>query len=43
MAKYVLGGMTKGMLWGVAVEEGVFLAVLLKMKEIMEFWDKPLA
>lgn len=43
LSKYVLGGMTKGKLWSVAVEEGIFLAVLLKMKEIMEFWDKPLA
>jgi len=43
LSKYVLGGMTKGVLWEQAVEEGVFLAVLLKMKEIMEFWDKPLA
>ncbi len=43
LSKYVLGGMTKGVLWGIAVEEGIFLAVLLKMKEIMEFWDKPLA
>lgn len=43
LSKYVLGGMTKGALWEIAVKEGIFLAVLLKMKEIMEFWDKPLA
>ncbi len=43
LSKYVLGGMTKGVLWGVAVEEGIFLEILLRMKEIMEFWDKPLA
>lgn len=24
LSKYVLGGMTKGVLWGVAVEEGIF-------------------
>jgi len=43
LSKYVLGGMTKGALWGSAVEEGIFLEILLKMKELMEFWDKPLA
>jgi len=43
MAKYVLGGMTKGRLWSEGVESGVFLQALLKMKEILEVWDKPLA
>ncbi|MBQ9929045.1 MAG: hypothetical protein IJO65_13880 [Lachnospiraceae bacterium] len=43
MAKYVLGGMTKGHLWSLAVENGVFLAALQKIKELLEVWDKPLA
>ena len=43
LSKYVLGGMTKGVLWGQAVEEGVFLAVLLRMKKLLEIWDAPLA
>ena len=43
LTKYVLGGMTKGTLWSTAVTEGIFLDILLKMKEIVEFWDKPLA
>ena len=43
MAKYVLGGMTKGKLWSEAVENGVFLQALLKIKELLEVWDKPLA
>lgn len=43
LSKYVLGGMTKGTVWNTAVTEGIFLDVLLKMKEIVEFWDKPLA
>lgn len=43
LSKYVLGGMTKGTLWSEAVTEGIFLDVLLKMKEVVEFWDKPLA
>ncbi len=42
LSKYVLGGMTKGTVWSTAVTEGIFLDVLLKMKEIVEFWDKPL-
>ena len=43
MAKYVLGGMTKGALWAQAVENGVFLQSLLKIKELLDIWDKPLA
>ena len=43
LSKYVLGGVTKGSLWATAVQEGIFLAVLLKMKKLLEIWDKPLA
>lgn len=43
LAKYVMGGMTKAALWAEGVENGVFLQLLLKMKEILEFWDNPLA
>ena len=43
MAKYVLGGMTKGILWSRAVENGVFLLGLKKIKELLDIWDEPLA
>lgn len=43
LSKYVLGGITKGTVWTTAVTEGVFLAVLKKMKQLLEIWDKPLA
>lgn len=43
MAKYVLGGMTKGNLWTEAVRNGVFLNGLLKIKELLEVYDGPLA
>lgn len=43
LAKYVMGGMTKASLWPEAVENGIYLQLLLKMKEILEFWDQPLA
>lgn len=43
LAKYVLGGNTKAILWSAAVENGIYLQILLKMKEILEFWDEPLA
>lgn len=43
MAKYVLGGMTKGKLWTQAVKNGVFLNALLKIKELLEVRDGPLA
>ncbi len=42
LSKYVLGGQTKGMLWNEAMREGIFYQVLKRMKEIIEFWDKPL-
>ncbi len=40
MAKYVLGGLTKGILWSTAVENGVFLAGLKKIKKLLDFWDR---
>lgn len=43
MAKYVLGGMTKGLMWSQAVEKGVFLMCLTKLKEVLNVWDAPLA
>lgn len=43
MAKYVLGGMTKGRLWSDAVWNGIFLDGLVRIKEILEIHDKPLA
>ncbi|MCR4960024.1 MAG: hypothetical protein K6A74_01115 [Lachnospiraceae bacterium] len=43
LSKYVLGGMTRGTVWNEAVTEGIFLAVLKKMKQLLEIWDKPLA
>ena len=43
MAKYVLGGMTKGIMWSEAVENGTFLKCLQKLKEVLNVWDVPLA
>lgn len=43
LSKYVLGGMTKGSLWSTAVSEGIFVAVLKRMKVLLDIWDKPLA
>lgn len=42
LSKYVLGGMTKGTLWTEAVKNGIFLQVISKMKENLEFWDGPM-
>ncbi len=42
LSKYVLGGMTKGRLWTEAVYNRIFLNVIRKMKENLEFWDKPI-
>lgn len=43
LSKYVLGGMTKGMLWSEAVENGVFFHSLIRIKELLDIWDEPLA
>lgn len=42
LSKYVMGGMTKGKLWTEAVYNGVFLKVVRRMKENLEFWDGPM-
>lgn len=41
LSKYVMGGMTKGRMWSEAVETGIFLNVLTKMKANLDFWDTP--
>lgn len=38
-SKYVLGGRTKGTLWSEGVRNGVFLKLLEKYKELLEFWE----
>ena len=38
LSKYVCGGMTKSWVWQQAVEIGIFLAILLKFKELFEMW-----
>ncbi len=42
LSKYVMGGMTKGRLWSDAVKNRVFLNCVQKMKENLEYWDKPM-
>lgn len=43
LSKYVLLGMTKSVMWREGVENRIFLNVITKMKDLIEFWDKPLA
>lgn len=42
LSKYVLGGRTRATLWNEAVREDIFYLVLKQMREIIEYWDKPL-
>ena len=42
LSYYVLGGRTRATLWSQGVQEGIFCLVLKQMKEIIEYWDKPL-
>lgn len=36
LSRYVLGGMTKSRLWAQGVENGIFLELLYKLREILE-------
>ena len=39
LSYYVMGGRTKASRWSEGVSTGVYLALLNKMKELIEFWD----
>ena len=39
LSRYVLGGMTKSVLWAQGVENGIFLEVLYRLREILEIND----
>lgn len=41
LSRYIIKGRTKGMMWTEGVENGVFCALITKMKELIEFWDVP--
>ena len=42
LSKYVLKGNTQAKLWTEGVKNGVFLALVTKMKELIEFWSSPI-
>ncbi len=42
LSKYILTGMRKGDVWSKGVESGVFLELIVKMREIITYWDKPM-
>lgn len=42
LSKYVIGGNARAQLWTQAVKENIFLMVLQKMQEIVEYWDRRL-
>ncbi len=39
---YVLKGMRKGAVWNDAIKNGIFLCVVKRMKELIEFWTVPM-
>lgn len=43
LSHYIQGGMTKPALWSLGIKEGIYRDILLKMKKLLDFWDKPLA
>lgn len=38
LSKYIMGGMTKGRMWTDAVQNRIFLNIVQKMKENLDFW-----
>lgn len=42
LSKYILRGMTKSTVWTEGVQNGVLLQLLLKMRELIEFYEGPL-
>lgn len=39
LSKYVLGGRTRAVLWSQGVSEKIFYLVLMKMNDIVTYWD----
>lgn len=42
LSRYIFGGMTKAYLWKDGVDHKVFLSILKKARQIIEFWEQPL-
>ncbi len=40
LSKYVILGMSKSVMWNEGVSNGVFYAIVSKMKELVEFWSR---
>ena len=40
LSNYIIGGRRKAALWSEGVRNGVYVSLLRKMKEIMEYWDR---
>ncbi len=43
LSKYILKGMTKANVWTEGVKNGIYLELLQKMRELLNFWDKQAA
>lgn len=43
LSKYVMGGMTKSKLWTEAVQNRIFLNIIKKMLENLEYWDSSMS
>ena len=41
LSSYIVRGRTKGVVWPEGVNNGVYYAVISKMKELIEFWTMP--
>ena len=39
LSRYIMGGRTKASRWSEGVSGGIYLALLQKMKELIEYWD----
>ena len=41
LSSYIIKGRVRGLAWTEGVKNGVYLAVITKMKELIEFWTSP--
>lgn len=42
LSNYVIRGMSKSVMWNDGVSKGIFYAAVSRMKELLEFWTKPM-
>lgn len=42
LSMYIMKGMRKGVVWNQGIEYGVYEKIIVKMKELIEYWTSPM-